>query len=277
MAGNVFAAGGAPLRVGVVGCGVVGGAVCRALDANPAGAELHALNDLDAGKVDAVMWELKHRPQSMTLPGVIATCDLIVEATNLQAVPQIVRLAVEGGKDILLTNAAGLVGREDFVRMAVERGTAIRLSCDILVGLDGLRAAAGGEIESATLTVTAAPSFFAAQPAGQASGADPASQGEPTQVFRGTGADALQAMPELANPIAVLCYAGRGFGETTVIGVADPAARDLACRIEVTAAEGSVSGESRIPLTAEGPRGSALVALSAVAALRRVVESLVVG
>ena len=111
------------LRVGVVGCGMVGGAICRSVDARPLEAELHAVHDLDATKVQALMWSLKHRAQSMTLPGVAATCDLVVEATNPQSAPDIIRHALDGGCDVLVTNPAALADREDLVRMATERGT----------------------------------------------------------------------------------------------------------------------------------------------------------
>jgi len=274
--GDVFRAG-PTLRVGVVGCGRVGGAICRSLDEHVTQARLHAIYDVNAANVQAVMWSLKHRPQSMSLAGVIATCDLIVEATNPKVAPDVIRHALDGGKDVLVTNAVAIVGREEFVGIALERGTSIRLACDVLVGLDGVRAAVGGAIESAALTVVGPPAFFASQPAGQRAGLDAVVLDQPKQCFRGTGADALEALPELANAIAVLCFAGRGFGQTTVIAVADPATRDLTCRIAASAAEVSLTTESRIPLPEQGPRASPLVALSAVTALRRAVDSLVVG
>jgi aspartate dehydrogenase len=127
------------------------------------------------------------------------------------------------------------------------------------------------------LTVTGPAAFFAVQPAGQGYPVSLASLAGPTQVFRGTGADALQALPELANAIAVLCYAGRGFGETTVIAVADPAARDLTCVVAASAGDFTVTAETRIPLPSQGLQASPLVALSAVTALRRAAESLVIG
>jgi len=224
-----------------------------------------------------VMWALKQRPQGMTLAGVAATSDLVVEATTIHDAPDVIRVALDNGKDVLVTNPAAMVGREEFARMAAERGVSIRLPCDLLVGLDGVRAVVGGEVQSAVLTVAGPPAFFAAQPAGRKSGLDLRSLADRAQVFYGTGADALQALPELANAIAVLCYAGRGFGQTTVVAHADPATRVLTCRIEGRSGDLSIRSETQLPIPSDGLRASPLVALSAVAALRRAVESLVVG
>ena len=196
------------IRVGVVGCGRVGRTICFAIDAGRVHADLAAVCDTDADKVQNLIFQLKRPTRSMSLPGLVASVDLVIEATNRHVAPAVIMAAINGGKDVLVTNPAAILARDDFPRLAHERGLTIFAANALLAGGDALTAAAAMPGADLTLTITCPPRVLADAPflrGRELKGAE-----EPQLVFQGEAGDALAAFPVLANMVAAAAIGARG-------------------------------------------------------------------
>ena len=197
------------MRVGVVGCGRVGRTIVFAIDAGRVRADLAAICDTNADRVQDLIFRLKRPTRSMSLQGLVASVDLVVEATNRHSAPAIIMAALDGGKDVLVTNTAAILARDDFSRIAHDRGLTIFAANSLLTGANALNAAPAAAA-SVTLTITCPPLVIEDAPFLR--GRELKASDRPQMVFQGEAADALVAFPGLANIIAAATIGAGGAG-----------------------------------------------------------------
>jgi aspartate dehydrogenase len=189
------------LRIGLVGCGRVGRTVAFAIDTGRVHVDLAAICDTNADKVQELMFQLKRPTRSMSLQGLVASVDLVIECTNRHIAPTVIMAAMNGGKDILVTNAAAVLARDDLGRLADERGLTIFVADALLTGADALDAvAATPSGTTVTLTLTCPPGVLAGAPFLRGKEL-PGGEGA-RLVFQGEARDAMAGFPMLANTIA---------------------------------------------------------------------------
>src|SRR6202044_4261440 len=82
----------------------------------------------------------------------IERSDLAVEAASQAALGGFVPKALAHGRDMLIMSVGGLLGHEDWFRQAREKGCHIYAPSGAIAGLDGIKSASIGRIESALLT-----------------------------------------------------------------------------------------------------------------------------
>ncbi|MBI2299088.1 MAG: aspartate dehydrogenase [Armatimonadetes bacterium] len=267
------------LRIGIVGAGAIGGRICRALDSGEVpGAALAGLCEVDEAKRRSVLDGLQHPPPSSATPAELAAaCDLVVEAVSPGFAPEVIEAAVTHGADVVVMSVAGLVGRDDLVELAARHGRRIYVPTGAIAGLDAVRAAAVAGLDEVTLTTTKPPAGLAGAPHVVEHGLDLAAYREPTVIFDGSAREAVAAFPKNVNVSAALSLAGLGVDRTRVRVVVDPTADTNRHEITATGAAGRLTlAVDNVP-SPDNPKTSYLAALSAIALLRRLTSSLVVG
>jgi aspartate dehydrogenase len=264
------------MNVGVVGLGVIGRAVCRALDDGIDGLAPTGAVSRDRVRGEAFLATLLSRPPWVPLDRLIGASDLLVEATTQAHLAEWAPQALAAGKHLLVLSCGALLGRDDWVKLAHERGARILVPSGAIGGLDVVKAARVGRIASVTMETRKPPAGLAGAPYIQALGIDLGAISEPTLIFEGPATEAVRGFPANVNVVAALSLAGVGPELTTIRLYAVPGLARNTHRITVEGDAGRVTVEvENIP--SENPRTGRLSYLSAIAMLRDLHATLRVG
>jgi len=252
-------------KVGVIGLGAVGRQVCQAIDSGQVEAELAAVFDSREERVQRLLADLKRITRSMTIVGLVTSADLVVECTTPEAAADMVMASLNGGKDVLVTNPGALLGQDTIFRLATERNIHIFLPTLQLAGMDGLRVAAQGRVDSCLVTVSVPGRMLARSPllAGKA-------PKDREVVFQGPVAQAARGVPALANPLAVVSFGGVGPLRTVVRIVCDERVEQTVFQVEVAGECGRMVAWMDTHPDPLSPERSRMVALSAISALKNI-------
>lgn len=267
------------LRMGLIGFGVIGRAVARAVQEGSAGdAQIVAVlvRDLDKHGADAASfpWEFTNRPDVFF----DHPMDLVVEAAGHEAVRQYAAASLIAGKDFL-TLSVGAFADDSLLTQVKETATAsgrqILAPSGAIGGLDALTAAAMGGLEEVAITTRKPPQAWRGTIAEQQ--VDLGSLAEPLCLYEGPAREAARLYPQNVNVQAALALAGIGLDRTHSRVYADPTVRHNTHEI---LARGSF-GELRVTISNVPSEGSAktglITAMSLVKAIRYRTAPFVVG
>ncbi|MHB1261254.1 MAG: aspartate dehydrogenase [Thermoplasmatota archaeon] len=254
------------MKVGIVGTGAIGSEVARAASAMD-GVDSLMLFDIDPDATKQLR-KLPRTKVAASAAALVEGVDLVIECANKGVVQTVVRDALAKGKKAMLLTIGALADdklREDLIGLAKKHGGKIYLPSGAVMGVDGVKAAAEGDLKSVTLVTTK-------PPAGIQKGTD-----RWTLLFSGPAREAVEQFPKNVNVAATLSLAGLGFDQTHVQVAIDPLATRNSHKVII---EGSF-GRARIEVenlpSPTNPATSYLASLSAIALLRRVVSPVEIG
>ncbi len=262
--------------VAIAGLGAIGLPLARALDSGVDGLRLIAVSARDAAKAQANLISFRAPPALVELPE-LAEADIVVEATPASVFERVATPALEAGRIFIPSSVGALLPRMHLVRLAMKTGGRIVVPTGALLGLDAVRAAAEGPVESVTIETRKPLNGLAGAPYLEKHGIDVLAMTEPTLVFEGNAFDAAAGFPANVNVAAALALAGIGPVRTRVKIWADPTVtRNIhTIRVEAAAARFTMTIEN-VP-SDENPKTGRLTALSVLACLRGLVSPLKVG
>lgn len=266
------------IKIGIVGCGTIGSEIALAIDEGKVEALLFALWDKEKKKAEALLTRLKNQSPEISSP----TCwaeevDLIVESASQEAVGELLPLAIEKGKDILVMSVGGLIGKEKLINKAREKNCHIFIPSGALAGLDAVQSADLGEIRKATLTTIKPPKALVGAPYIEQKKIDLFSFEEPTTIYEGNAREAIKLFPANVNVAAALSLAGIGVEKTKVKIVVDPKAKTNMHKIEVEGDFGKITAQTENYPSPSNPRTSYLAILSAISLLKKLSSPLRIG
>jgi aspartate dehydrogenase len=266
----------APMRVGVVGLGAIGRAVCRALGDGLPGLELAAATARDRERGERFLKSLTRPAPWLSLDELVEASDLVVEASTQAHLQEIAPKALGAGRDLVVLSCGALLGRQDWVDLATRRGCRIFVPSAAIAGLDGVKGARIGAITSVTMETRKPPRGLAGAPWIEQHHIDLDAITDETLVFEGSAAEACRAFPANVNVVAALSLAGIGPEKTRIKVYAAPAQTMNHHRITVEGEFGRLRIEvENIP--SENPRTGRLSYLSTIALLRDLGATLRVG
>ncbi|MGA7537683.1 MAG: aspartate dehydrogenase [Steroidobacteraceae bacterium] len=262
--------------VAVGGLGAIGYSVAEAVDREPAGLRLAAVSarDLDRARIRT---EHFRRPPAVVTPQALAECQIVVEAAPVAAFDSIVIPALEQGRTIIIASASALLARLHLLERAHATGASLIVPSGALAGLDAIRAAAIGMLESVTLETRKPPASIAGAPYLLHHGIDLTGITSPTCVFRGNAREAAAGFPANANVAAALALAGIGSERTRVEIWADPNVKRNTHTVRAVADCATLTFCIESVPSPDNPRTSRLAAQSVLACLRSMVAKLRVG
>jgi aspartate dehydrogenase len=262
--------------VAIAGLGAIGLPLARALDNGVEGLRLVAVAARDVAKAQANLTSFRQVPPIVDLPD-LAEADIVVEATPASLFERVALPAIEAGCLFVPSSVGALLPRMHLVRRATQTGARIVVPTGALLGLDAVRAAAEGPVESVTIETRKPPNGLAGAPYLERHGIEVMGITEPLLVFEGNAFDAAAGFPANVNVAAALALAGIGPTRTRVRIWADPSlTRNVhTIRVEAEVARFTMTIEN-VP-SAENPRTGRLTALSILACLRGLVSPLKVG
>jgi aspartate dehydrogenase len=262
--------------VAIAGLGAIGLALARALDRGVEGLSLVAVSARDQVKAESNLRSFRAPPRVVGLDR-LAEADIVVEAAPAALFERIARAAIEARRIFVPASVGALLPCMRLVEYARQTGARIVVPTGALLGLDAVRAAAEGPVDSVTIESRKPPRGLVGAPYLVRHSIDVDGITAPQRVFRGNAFDAAAGFPANVNVAAALALAGIGPIRTQVEIWADPTIdRNVhTIRVEAQAARFSMTIEN-VP-SEENPRTGQITALSIVACLRGLVSTLKVG
>jgi aspartate dehydrogenase len=251
-------------------------ALLAALDRGVPGLKLAAASARDRAKAEANVAGFKHPPRIVS-NAELAACDIVVEAAPAAVFEEIATAAIEAGRIFVPSSVGALLPRMHLVERARATGARIIVPTGALLGLDAVRAAAEGEVESVTIETRKPPRGLAGAPYLEKNKIDVAAITNATRVFKGNAFDAAQGFPANVNVAAALALAGIGPELTMVEIWADPAVTRNTHTIRVEAATVRLTMTIENVPSEENPRTGKITPLSILACLRGLTSTLKVG
>ena len=268
------------LKIGVIGCGVIGTEICRVIDAGLINARLAAIYDRSKEHCERLLGSLKHKPEILPPGELMSGSDLVIECASTAAVREFGPAVLERGKDLMVMSV-GAFAQTDLLKKcintAASRNCRIYIPSGAIAGIDGLKSASIARVKKVVLTTTKNPQGLKGAPYIIKNNIDMDSFHEKTLLFEGNAQEAIEAFPANVNVAVSLSLAGIGTQDTRVRVFADP---DASRNIHEIAVEGDFGKFTclveNVP-SPDNPRTSYLAALSAIATLKKITEPLQIG
>lgn len=205
-----------------------------------------------------------------------AHADIAVECAPAAIIEDICRPMLEAGKSVIVLSCGALLPRPELLELAKAKGGRIIVPTGALLGLDAVVAAAEGDITSVRMTTRKPPGGLKGAPYLEQHGISVDGLTEAKRVFSGSAREAAAGFPANVNVAAALSLAGIGPDRTQIDIWADPAVTRNCHDIEVEADSARLRMSiENVP--SENPKTGRIVALSVLAALRKLGAPLSVG
>ena len=257
------------LKIGIVGMGVIGTAIAKAASGDLAGVELAGVTVRDPAKAGGF--------PACPLDELLQKSDLIVEAATQAALREFGPAVLRAGKHLMVLSVGGLVGvLGEWARLAEQHHCRILVPSGAIAGLDGVKGAREGRIDTVTMETRKPPGGLAGAPYIETQRIDLDAITKETLIFEGPATEAVKAFPANVNVVAALSLAGIGPERTRIRLFAVPGQQRNQHRITVDGEFGRLTIEvENVP--SENPRTGKLSYLSAIAMLRELGAPLRVG
>ncbi len=264
------------LTVGIGGFGAVGRKVAEALDRGTYGLRLAAISVRDHDKAKRNMAGFTTEVPIVGL-GELSECDIVVEGLPAAVFNEIALPAIEAGRIFVPTSVGQILPRMHLVDRAQETGARIIAPTGALLGLDAVRAAAEGIIDSVTMITRKPPNGLEGAPHLVNNNISVDGLNVAKLVFEGSAREGAIGFPANVNVAAALALAGIGADETKLQIWADPDVDRNMHRIEVEADSCRFTLEIANVPSEENPRTGKNTALSVITCLKGLVSPLKVG
>jgi aspartate dehydrogenase len=266
------------LKVGLIGCGAMGTEIARAIAGRLGDRyELSAVCDVDADRVAAIRKVIGASVPAADMAALVGMADLVVEAASAKVSASVLDACVKAGKAVMIMSVGGILESEALLDEAKRKRVPVMIPSGAISGIDALKSASAGRIESVTLTTTKPPKGLAGAPYLAEKGIDVGAIKTRTVIFEGPAAEAVKLFPQNVNVSAVLSLAGIGARRTVVRIVADPSGTANVHEIEITGECGRISTKTENVPSGANPKTSALAINSAIAALLQYASSVRIG
>ncbi len=265
------------IKIGLVGCGTIGGLIAQAIDEGKIKAFLAAVYDLDEAKSQNLVSRLKRKPKVLSLEDLIDLSDLVVESASVKAVKEIGRLVFKKNKDLFLMSTGGLLISPEIIEIARKSQGRLFLPSGAIAGIDGVKAASQAGIDSVTLTTRKSPASLAGAPYIYEKKIDLKKIDKEMVIFEGTALEAVKAFPKNINVAATLSFAGIGPEKTRVRIITSPEFKTNSHEIAVKGKFGQMLSRTDNLPSPDNPKTSFIAPLSAIAALKNIIEKIKIG
>src|SRR5690606_3285693 len=140
-------------RIAIVGLGAIGKQLARELSESEH-YELTAVAGRDAQKTRGILDNLGLEQIPVVAPeSVVDHADLIFDAAPADALRSFAEPVIRAGKELVVISVGALLENADLIERAKETGAVIHIPSGALMGLDGVQAAAQGEIFSSKIVI----------------------------------------------------------------------------------------------------------------------------
>ncbi len=266
------------MNVGIAGLGSIGTVVAHKIargDVN--GLDLTAITTRTREKALSRIKKFAHPVPLVTAQELPKLVDVVVECVPKAAFKEIAVPALEAGCTLITVSGGALLEYPELTELAKRSGGRIILATGALLGLDAIRAAAEGNIESVKMVTAKPPTSLAGAPYLERHKIDIHNLKEPLKVFEGNAAEGAIGFPANVNVAAAVGLAGIGADNTQLEIWADPHLdRNTHCiKVEADSAHFEMKIEN-VP-SEDNPGTGKITALSVINTLRGLLEPIRIG
>jgi aspartate dehydrogenase len=206
------------------------------------------------------------------LPALLAVGpEVVVEAASHQAVEDYCEALLAEGISVIVLSGGALSDEALRARLesaARDSGALLYVPSGGIGGLDALKSACAGGVESVQITISKPPAAWRNIPYVERLGLDLETLSEARTLFSGSAREGVPLFPANVNIAAVLSLAGIGFDHTRLQVVADPGLVHNTHLIEVRGVTGTFSVKMQNVPAPDNPKTAWLACYSALAALK---------
>ncbi len=265
------------LSVGIIGFGTIGKVVAKALDDGIDRMELIAVASGREDKARAALTTLSKPVELMPISAVADCCDIVVDCAPKSVFAEIAFAALTRGRKLVTVSGAGILANPEIEDMARKHGGRVVLATGALLGLDAVRAAAEGSINSVRMITRKPPNALKGAPHIIKNKINLDGLNGEIKVFSGTAREGAIAFPANVNVAAALGLAGIGADATSLEVWADPHIDRNTHSIEVDADSARFTLNIENVQSVENPGTGKITALSVIACLRGMTAPMKIG
>lgn len=270
------------LRVGLIGCGVIGGFVLDTFAGGKIdGAKLVVIcqrSERPAEKKKALARGIRWVTKAEEL--LKEKLDVVVEAASHEALEEYGVKILQAGMDLIPVSIGALVDArlwERLVDAAADGGSRLHLPSGGIGGLDAIQALVLQGVEEISMTTRKPPNAWKGIPYVEELGLDMDKVTAPALLYEGPARDCVRKFPQSINIAAALSLAGIGFEKTKIRILADPGITHNTHEIQYRGEAGRLTMKFENLPSPVNPKTSYLACLSVVAALKNIRSSHRVG
>lgn len=266
-------------RFVLAGFGNVGRQVARAVLADPAGRlEIAALAVRNRESAKRTADELGLAVPLIGPADAPAHAEVLVECATFESFRELTEPSLRAGSHVIAVSAGALGANLDLVEIAESAGATLQIASGALPGLDILRSAKEGGIDSVRLESQILPSSLEREPYVREHGIDLAkAERGPVPVFEGSAREAARLFPRHFNVAVALALAGCGLDRTQVAIRANGTIGGTEHKVVVESAVAGLEMKVVNRPSPENRRTSRIVAPSIIAALKELASPLRIG
>lgn len=266
------------VKVGIIGCGTIGTEIAKVCEGRLSRRfALVGICDTDKEKALSLIRRLKKKVKILKMDDLIKIADLVVEAASAGISAKVLKKVINNKKAVLVMSVGGLIGNEGLLKEADEKGIRVYIPSGAICGIDGLKSAQAGRVDSVTLTTKKPIRGLTGAPYLEKKKIDLSEINEEKVIFDGTAKEAVSGFPQNVNVCAILSLAGIGAEKTRVRIVTSPDYTKNIHEVEITGSSGTINTRTENVPSETNPKTSALAVFSAIAMLEEIAHSVKIG
>jgi aspartate dehydrogenase len=268
-----------PLSFGLIGCGAMGTTIADAFDKGEIKGNLASVYDMDGAKAKKLVDMLKNAPEiAKTAAELIDKVDFVIEAASQEAVRAYAADALGEGRSVLLMSVGALMDADlmnSLKEAAVKTHSRIYLPSGAVAGVDSLLAASVAGIDEVTLTTTKPPTSLKGVKYLIEKGVQVEKINKATIVYEGPASEAISLFPKNINVAAIISLASGANIKVRII--ADPKTKTNNHEIHAKGSFGEITTKTANVPSPMNSATSYMAALSGIATLKQITESVKIG
>ncbi len=265
------------LKIGIAGLGAIGGVLVEHLMDGVDGLTLKVVSVGNEDKARRRLERLAAPPAIVSPEELAVLADVVVECAPATVFDEIALPAIEAGRIFVPVSVGALLDRPGLIDRARETGARIVAPTGALLGLDAVRAASEGRIDSVKMVTRKPPGALEGAPFLEGKNIVLTGLTEPLRLYAGPAREAVKGFPANVNVAAALSLAGIGPDRTELEIWADPGVTRNTHRITVESDSARFEMMIENIPTTENPRTGRITALSVLATLRGLASPLKIG
>jgi len=262
--------------IAVAGFGAIGQKVAERLDEGIEGLRLVAVSARNVDRVKSIVKDFRNPVPVLRVEELASVADIVIECAPAEIFMQIAEPTLTAGKKLIVISVGALLVHPEVKELARKHGGQIVVPTGALLGLDAVRAAAEGTINSVRMVSRKPPRGLENAPFLVERHIDVETLSKPLKLFEGNAREAVRGFPANLNVAAALSLAGIGPDRTIIEIWADPTITRNTHTITVAgdSADFSMTIEN---IPSENPKTGKITALSVIAALRKIGSPIQIG
>lgn len=251
------------MKVGIIGCGAISNLIVNELQTEKNIKFTHFF-DKNIKEAEKIAQKTNGIP-CQTYTEMLDKVDLILEAASQQLIKEIAPKILEH-TNLLNMSIGALMDKKllkQMIQTAKKHNTNIYAPSGAILGIDGLKSACIGEIETIKLTTKKSPKSLGIKTQ------------EKKTLFEGKASQAVQDYPKNMNIAATISLAAKQDIDVKVI--VDPTITQNTHQLEVKGTFGQFQIKTQNKPSKENPKTSELAALSAIEKLKNLNQQLHIG